>query len=188
MRTASQHVVRVCGSGALFWRRKPSPSFGGQPRRVSEPMRKLINELVVDVIREKMDQLKMGRNVLEEGHSVILGWTDRAPLIIEEIILANESEGGGQIVRVAAALSAARRAHSVFQSRSAQKSCAIHRISHRTYSQCDAFFLFSPYGPAAIFAPVKATPSATRRRWRRWWRLEASFRGLNYMPDRGFKI
>ncbi|KAH8075888.1 hypothetical protein JL720_10338 [Aureococcus anophagefferens] len=57
--------------------------------------------LVVDVIREKMDQLKMGRNVLEEGHSVILGWTDRAPLIIEEIILANESEGGGQIVVLA---------------------------------------------------------------------------------------
>ncbi|KAH8068886.1 hypothetical protein JL720_12090 [Aureococcus anophagefferens] len=56
--------------------------------------------LVVDVIREKMDQLKMGRNVLEEGHSVILGWTDRA-LIIEEIILANESEGGGQIVVLA---------------------------------------------------------------------------------------
>ena len=57
--------------------------------------------LVVDVIREKMDQLKMGRNVLEEDHTVILGWTDRAPLIIEEIILANESEGGGIIVILA---------------------------------------------------------------------------------------
>lgn len=57
--------------------------------------------LVVDVIREKMEQLKRGKQVLEENHTVILGWTDRAPLVIEEIILANESEGGGVVVVLA---------------------------------------------------------------------------------------
>jgi hypothetical protein len=54
-------------------------------------------------------------------------------------------------------------AHSVFQSRSAQKSRAIQRISQSTYSQCDCFLMRSPYGPAAIFAPVNALPSATLR-------------------------
>ena len=54
--------------------------------------------LVVDVIRAKMDELKLGSTVLEEGHTVILNYTDRAPLVIQELILANESEGGGVIV------------------------------------------------------------------------------------------
>ena len=63
----------------------------------------------------------------------------------------------------AAAAQPTRRALSRFQSRSAAKSRAIQRISQSTYSQCDVFFRRSPYGPAAIFAPVNALPSATRR-------------------------
>ncbi|KAJ8613121.1 hypothetical protein CTAYLR_004807 [Chrysophaeum taylorii] len=59
--------------------------------------------VVVDVIREKMDQLKVGKRVIEHGHSIIFGWTDRAPLVINELLLANESEGGGVIVIMAEA-------------------------------------------------------------------------------------
>lgn len=54
--------------------------------------------VVVDVIREKMDQLKIGKRVVEYDHTVIMGWTDRALLVIQELILANESEGGGVVV------------------------------------------------------------------------------------------
>ncbi|KAJ1459338.1 hypothetical protein M885DRAFT_511226 [Pelagophyceae sp. CCMP2097] len=57
--------------------------------------------IVVDVIREKMDLLKVGKAVMERGHTVILGWSDRAPLIVAELILANESEGGGVVVILA---------------------------------------------------------------------------------------
>ena len=57
--------------------------------------------VVVDVIREKMEQLKSGKGVCEAGHSCIFGWTDRAPLVIHELILAIESENGGGIVILA---------------------------------------------------------------------------------------
>ncbi|EQC38472.1 hypothetical protein SDRG_04180 [Saprolegnia diclina VS20] len=57
---------------------------------------------VVDSIREKMDDLKKGRsNVVETGHSLILGWSDKSISLIKQLCLANESEGGGVIVILA---------------------------------------------------------------------------------------
>uniref|UniRef100_A0A7S4T4G9 RCK N-terminal domain-containing protein n=1 Tax=Alexandrium monilatum TaxID=311494 RepID=A0A7S4T4G9_9DINO len=58
--------------------------------------------VVVDVIRNKMDLLRQGRaRVVEKNHSLILGWTEKSILLIEELCVANQSEGGGVIVVMA---------------------------------------------------------------------------------------
>lgn len=58
--------------------------------------------VIVDVIREKMESLRQGRSkVIENGHTLILGWTDKTILLIEELCIANESEGGGVVVVLA---------------------------------------------------------------------------------------
>lgn len=58
--------------------------------------------IISDVIGEKVDHLKEGKaRVLEAGHTLILGWSDKALAIIQEIAYANESEGGGIIVILA---------------------------------------------------------------------------------------
>ncbi|KAH8051464.1 hypothetical protein JL721_11121 [Aureococcus anophagefferens] len=57
---------------------------------------------VVEAIQAKMDELKLGiSRVVESDHSLILGWTHETVLVIEEICIANESEGGGTIVAMA---------------------------------------------------------------------------------------
>jgi hypothetical protein len=54
---------------------------------------------VVDTVRETMSALKKGKSmVIEQGHVLILGWTDRCPALLREIALACESEGGGTVV------------------------------------------------------------------------------------------
>ena len=54
---------------------------------------------VVDSVRELMISLKKGTStVIEEGHVLILGWTDRCPALLRELALACESEGGGTVV------------------------------------------------------------------------------------------
>ena len=58
--------------------------------------------MVVDFIRAKMDQLKKGRStVIENGHTLLLGWTDKSCGVIKEIALANESVKGGVVVVLA---------------------------------------------------------------------------------------
>jgi len=55
--------------------------------------------IISESIGEKVDELKRGKSkVLENGHSLILGWNDKALAIIQEIALANQSEGFGVIV------------------------------------------------------------------------------------------
>ena len=57
---------------------------------------------VVDAVREAMERLKKGRStVVETGHVLVLGWTDRCPALIKEVALACESEGGGVLVVLA---------------------------------------------------------------------------------------
>jgi hypothetical protein len=59
---------------------------------------------VVDNVREIMENLKKGRTmVAENGHVLILGWTDRCPALLKELALACESEGGGTVVILAEA-------------------------------------------------------------------------------------
>jgi hypothetical protein len=54
---------------------------------------------VYDAIQEKMDALKKGKsNVVEEDHTLMLGWTSFSLSFILEICDANSSEGGGVIV------------------------------------------------------------------------------------------
>jgi hypothetical protein len=62
----------------------------------------IIIGFVVDAIQEKMESLKKGRsNVVESGHTVILGWTPFSIAFIKEICDANSSGGGGTIVVLA---------------------------------------------------------------------------------------
>jgi len=58
--------------------------------------------IVTDMISEKMDSLKKGKSrVLENGHHVLCGWSDKTLPVIAELANANESEGGGMIVLLA---------------------------------------------------------------------------------------
>jgi len=55
--------------------------------------------IVSEAIGEKVDDLKKGRSdVLESGHTLILGWNEKLFPLIKQICLANESEGGGAVV------------------------------------------------------------------------------------------
>jgi hypothetical protein len=57
---------------------------------------------IVEAIQAKMEELKSGLSrVVESGHTLILGWTHETVMVIEEICIANESEGGGIIVVLA---------------------------------------------------------------------------------------
>ena len=50
--------------------------------------------LVTDGISEYVDDLKKGKSrVLERDHTLILGWSDKVPPLVNELALANESEG-----------------------------------------------------------------------------------------------
>ena len=55
--------------------------------------------LVVEAVQFKMKSLREGKSmVVEKDHVVMLGWGEKSLLFIKEIILANESEGGGVVV------------------------------------------------------------------------------------------
>jgi hypothetical protein len=55
--------------------------------------------LIVGAYQAKMEQLKKGRGqVVETGHTLMCGWSDKSICIIKEIALANESEGRGVVV------------------------------------------------------------------------------------------
>ena len=59
----------------------------------------IVLALVVEAVQGKMQALRQGKStVVERGHTVMLGWTEKSLLFIREIINANESEGGGVIV------------------------------------------------------------------------------------------
>jgi ion channel POLLUX/CASTOR len=55
--------------------------------------------LIAEGIGQRVDELKKGRSrVVESGHTLVLGWSDKVLSLIREIAIANESEGGGVIV------------------------------------------------------------------------------------------
>ena len=59
----------------------------------------LLVGLIGDSIESRLDDLKQGRaRVLESGHTLILGWSDKAASLILEIAKSKASEGGGVIV------------------------------------------------------------------------------------------
>ena len=58
--------------------------------------------LVVEAIQKKMKDLEAGLSrVVESDHSLVLGFTDKTVNVIEELALANDSDGGGVIVVLA---------------------------------------------------------------------------------------
>jgi len=58
--------------------------------------------LIAAAVDQQVDKLRRGRsNVLEKGHSVILGWSARVPTIVSELVIANESEKDAAIVVLA---------------------------------------------------------------------------------------
>lgn len=55
-----------------------------------------------EAIGDKIEDLKKGRTeVLESGHTLILGWSDKMLNMIDQLCLANESAGGKAIVILA---------------------------------------------------------------------------------------
>lgn len=58
--------------------------------------------LVSDAISEKLDSLRKGRSeVVEQNHTLILGWSDKLGSLLNQLVIANESLGGGIIVLMA---------------------------------------------------------------------------------------
>lgn len=55
-----------------------------------------------EAIGDKIEGLKRGRTeVLEAGHTLILGWSDKMLNMIDQLCLANQSAGGKAIVVLA---------------------------------------------------------------------------------------
>ncbi|KAI8010266.1 Ion channel CASTOR [Camellia lanceoleosa] len=58
--------------------------------------------LVSDAISEKLDSLRKGRSeVVEQNHTLILGWSDKLGSLLNQLGMANESLGGGIVVVMA---------------------------------------------------------------------------------------
>ncbi|XP_073260045.1 ion channel CASTOR isoform X1 [Populus alba] len=58
--------------------------------------------LVSDAISEKFDSLRKGRSkVVEQNHTLILGWSDKLGSLLNQLAIANESLGGGIVVVLA---------------------------------------------------------------------------------------
>ncbi|XP_022151987.1 ion channel CASTOR-like isoform X2 [Momordica charantia] len=58
--------------------------------------------LVSDSISEKFDSLRKGRSeVVEQNHTLILGWSDKLGSLLNQLAIANESLGGGTVVVMA---------------------------------------------------------------------------------------
>ncbi|GBG27176.1 Ion channel CASTOR [Hondaea fermentalgiana] len=55
--------------------------------------------IIADGVSDLLDDLKKGRSrVIESGHTLVLGWSDKVIPTIRELAIANESEGGGVVV------------------------------------------------------------------------------------------
>ncbi|MDO8390971.1 MAG: hypothetical protein Q7V57_10810 [Actinomycetota bacterium] len=58
--------------------------------------------LIANAIDQRVEELRKGRSkVLESHHTLILGWSDRVPAIVSELVIANESTKHAAVVLVA---------------------------------------------------------------------------------------
>ncbi|TKY61135.1 Ion channel CASTOR [Spatholobus suberectus] len=58
--------------------------------------------LVSDAISEKFDSLRKGKSeVVEQNHTLILGWSDKLGSLLNQLVIANESLGGGTVAVMA---------------------------------------------------------------------------------------
>ncbi|XP_059433748.1 ion channel CASTOR-like isoform X2 [Corylus avellana] len=85
------------GSESVGWRLvSVSISFGGML------IFAMMLGLVSDAISEKLDSLRKGRSeVVEQNHTLILGWSDKLGSLLNQLAIANDSLGGGIVVVMA---------------------------------------------------------------------------------------
>jgi Trk K+ transport system NAD-binding subunit len=58
--------------------------------------------LIANAVDQKVEELRRGRSqVVETGHTLILGWSAQVPRIVSELVIANESEKRASIVVLA---------------------------------------------------------------------------------------
>ncbi len=58
--------------------------------------------LIASLVDQKVTNLRKGRStVIESGHTLILGWSERVPVIVRELVLANESRRRTAVVVLA---------------------------------------------------------------------------------------
>jgi len=58
--------------------------------------------LISAAVDQRIDALRRGRShVVETGHTLILGWSPRVPVVVSELVIANESERRAAIVVLA---------------------------------------------------------------------------------------
>lgn len=58
--------------------------------------------LVGDTISDKIENLRRGKNpIIESGHVLIIGWSEKIFCFLENMAIANESEGGMTVVILA---------------------------------------------------------------------------------------
>lgn len=59
----------------------------------------LVCAFVEEAINDKMESLRRGKTkVLESGFDLIIGWNPRILPLVQQLVLANESDGGGVVV------------------------------------------------------------------------------------------
>jgi len=55
--------------------------------------------LIANAVDQRVEELRRGRSaVIEEGHTLILGWSPQVPRVIAELVIANESAADASIV------------------------------------------------------------------------------------------
>jgi Trk K+ transport system NAD-binding subunit len=58
--------------------------------------------LIANALDQRIERLRRGRSqVIEHDHSLILGWSQRVPAIVRELVIANESRSHAAVVVVA---------------------------------------------------------------------------------------
>ena len=58
--------------------------------------------LIASAVDQQIEQLRKGRSaVLEKDHVLILGWSERVPAIVAELVIANESERNAAVIILA---------------------------------------------------------------------------------------
>lgn len=58
--------------------------------------------LIANAVDQRIEMLRKGRSmVLEQDHTLILGWSDRVPAVVSELIIANESRRKAAVVVLA---------------------------------------------------------------------------------------
>jgi hypothetical protein len=98
----SQDVQEFESRGPFFvcWKRIRDHDTDKEGRAVLGTERR--RDVSADAISNAMEGWKKGHSdVLESGHTLILGWSDKITSLVDQLCMANQSEGGRPIVVLA---------------------------------------------------------------------------------------